>query len=40
MSKDELLINLNISGLSLTELKLIAKVRKIKNYEDMLRMNC
>ena len=45
MSKDELLRDLNISvkttkeidlsSLSLSELKLISKVRKMKNYEDM-----
>ena len=44
MSKDELLKNLNIllktikeidlSNVSLSELKLIAKVRRIKNYEN------
>ena len=45
MSKDELLENLNIpvktikevdlSTLSLSELKSTAKLRRIKNYEDM-----
>ena len=45
LPKDELLKNLNISvktvkeidlsSLSLTELKLIAKVKRIKNYEEM-----
>ena len=45
LSKDELLTNLNIllktvkeielSSLSLSELKLIVKIRRIRNYENM-----